>query len=340
MKRLWVVIAVACGWSCSSNNNGATGTGGRGGSAGLSGTGLSAGASGTGGATLGSGTVNFTFLNDTEGFAVDTFANAGPFSENNPQNIGGVPNGAAEPMALFDGTAGMPTPGSVQVTATFNDFNQTVTVRLPYQAAQTIDLTGRTITAQVRLDPGSGSFTGVVHLMALSSPSPPKPAPGYYFAQGNSIRLTDNAWHTLTFHMTKPEFAAVGFDPTDIVQIGIQFASGPNTSMGASGGAGGGGNAGGGGGASGGMTAAGGSGAGGFGGIGGSAGGGDDGGAAVADAGAPDDGSATDAASADDAAAPSTGPMTGAGGAAGGSASSAYGAPQSISVHFDSFSSS
>ena len=61
--------------------------------------------------------------------------------------------------------------------------------------------------------------------MALSSPSTP-PAPGYFFAQGDSIKLADKEWHTLRFNMSSPEFAATGFTPTDIVQIGVQFASG------------------------------------------------------------------------------------------------------------------
>jgi hypothetical protein len=185
-----------------------------------------AGADGSAG-TVDSGTpaMSFTFESGMDGFALDTFANAGPYVDGNPQNIGGVPNGAGPPAVTFDGADGMPSQGSAHITATFNDFNQTVTVRRIYQPTDTIALNGRTITAQIKLDAGAG-FTGIVHLMALSSPSPPNPGPGYYFAQGDSIRLTDNDWHTLRFQMSAPEFAATGWNPGDTVQIGVQIGSG------------------------------------------------------------------------------------------------------------------
>jgi hypothetical protein len=122
----------------------------------------------------------------------------------------------------------MPMAGSLTITAQFTDFNQTVNVRrvnLTAVPPQTISLSGKILSAEVRLDPGSAS-TATVHLFALSTPSPPRAAPGYYFAQGNTILLSDNNWHTLTFDLSVPEFAAVGFDATDIVQIGVQLASG------------------------------------------------------------------------------------------------------------------
>jgi hypothetical protein len=169
--------------------------------------------------------MTFAFMSGMDGFALDTFANAGPYTDGNPQNIGGVPNGAGAPAVSFDGADGMPDQGSAHIAATFNGFNQTVTVRQIYQPTQTIDLASKTVTAQVKLDAG-GTFTGIVHLMALSSPSPPNPAPGYYFAQGDSILLSDNEWHTLRFQMAAPEFAAGGWNPADIVQIGVQLASG------------------------------------------------------------------------------------------------------------------
>jgi hypothetical protein len=239
------------------------------------------GQAGGGGSDATQPSMSFGFANGMDGFALDTFANAGPYTGGNPQNIGGVPNGAGTPAVTFDGAEGMPSSGSARITATFNDFNQTVTVRQIYQPTQTIDLAGKTVTAEVRLDAG-GTFTGTVHLMALSSPSPPNPAPGYYFAQGDSIRLVDNDWHVLRFQMSAPEFAATGWQATDIVQIGVQLASGFPPASGVPTDAGSGGGAG-------------------------------------------SDGGTTDGA----AAVPPTG--NGDGGVAG----SAYGAPQSISVHFD-----
>jgi hypothetical protein len=221
------LVTAGCGGG--SNNN--AGTGGHGGQIGGSG-------GGSGGSTPSDGSMSdttsevplgtalsFPFTTDAEGFAVDTFSNPGPYTDGNPQNLGGAMDASAHPTAAFDGSTGMPTAGSLVMTATFTDFNQTLNVRKVYPNSGTINLAGKIVTAQIRLDTGS-TFSGTVHLMALSSPSPPKPAPGYFFAQGNSILLQDNNWHTLTFDLSSPEFAAAGFDSTDIVQLGVQLASG------------------------------------------------------------------------------------------------------------------
>ncbi len=280
--------------SCSDDSGETSGSGGTGGRAGGSVAGSGGGPGGSGGAVSVLPPATFPFTDSTDGFALDTFANSGPFTDGNPQNIGGVPNGTTTPVVAFDSHEGMPDDGSVRITATFNDFNQTVTVRRVYPPNQTIDLTGKTVTAQIKLD--SGTFTGIVHLMTLSTPSPPNPAPGYYFAQGDSITLTDHDWHTLRFQMAAPEFAATGWVPGDIVQIGVQLASGLSAG-GAAGSGGGAGAAGSGGGAGA---------AGSAGGAGGAAGG-----AGMAGAG---------------------------GGTAITATTSAYGSPQSITIHFDTMS--
>lgn len=225
------LVAGGCGSSSNGGGSGggggsATGSGGRDG-----GTAGSAGQPDAGADTVGTGsdvavsTLDFPFLADADGFALDTFSTPGPYTNGNPQNLGGALDAAVAPTAAFDGSVGMPAPGSLAITAMFSDFNQTVNVRRLYAATATISLAGKILTAQVRLDPGS-TFTGSVHLVALSTPSPPAAAPGYYFAQGNSSLLTDNNWHTLTFDLSVPEFAAAGFDPTNIVQVGVQLASG------------------------------------------------------------------------------------------------------------------
>jgi hypothetical protein len=233
------VVAVVGLFGCSSGSSNNAGSGGHGGG-GAGGQGI--GGQDGGGITDGNSerataTLNVGFMSDTEGFAVDTFPNLPPFGPGNPQNIGGVPNGAAAPDAVFDGAVGMPTPGSLHITATFTDFNQTVSVRNIY--SPTINLAGKRITAMVRLD--SGSFSGLAVLFALSSPSLGDAA-GYFFAQGNSFRPRDNDWHMVTFNMSSPEFAANGFNAGDIVQFGIQLASGeaPTGAGGAGGGGGGG----------------------------------------------------------------------------------------------------
>src|SRR5262245_21378770 len=60
--------------------------------------------------------MSLAFMNGMDGFALDTFANAGPYVNGNPQNIGGVPNGAGTPAVAFDGANGMPDQGSAQIT--------------------------------------------------------------------------------------------------------------------------------------------------------------------------------------------------------------------------------
>jgi len=230
-----VAVAMAAASCGSSNNGGAggqTGAGGHGGGA-VNGAGGGGGqAAGVGGHTGGPPdaasdaaptALSFPFTSDAEGFALDTTPIPGPYTDGNPQNLGGAIDAGPLPVVGFDSAFGMP-PGSLTITATFTDFNQTVNVRrvnLSSVPPGTISLIGKTLTAMVRLDPGT-TTTATVHLFALSTPSPH----GYYFAQGNSILLGDNDWHTLTFNLAVPEFAAAGFDVTDIVQIGVQIASG------------------------------------------------------------------------------------------------------------------
>ena len=142
----FLVVAAAglLGLACSDDSS-ETGSGGHGGH-GVGGTGGSAVIGGAGGGGGGGGSapaMTFKFTADTEGFAVDTFANQGPYTDGNPQNIGGVSNGAAMPTATFDNDHGMPDDGSIKITTTFNDFNQTVTVRRVYQPAQTVNLSGQ-----------------------------------------------------------------------------------------------------------------------------------------------------------------------------------------------------
>src|SRR4051812_25479418 len=89
---------LALGCSDDSGGGGAAGSGGHaGGSAGSGGS--AGGAGGHGGAPAAATT--FAFATDTEGFILDTFANPGPYNDGNPQNVGGVPNGATTPVVDF-----------------------------------------------------------------------------------------------------------------------------------------------------------------------------------------------------------------------------------------------
>jgi hypothetical protein len=168
--------------------------------------------------------VSFTFDSDLNGFDID------PFPTTNPVNLGAISaDGGAPVTATFDGSVGMPLPGSAHVTATFSDYNQVVAFRHVYlNNTQMINLTGATLTARVRLDAdadgGATTFTGgVARIYALSTPT----TPGFFLAEGGTVALNDNNWHTMTFHLTAAEFIDPSFDPTKVVQIGVHIATPP-----------------------------------------------------------------------------------------------------------------
>jgi len=219
----------------SSGGGGAAGAGGHAGTGGAGGAhDAAAGSGGAGGAHDGGmdlaadtavGSVNFTFNTDTQGFMIDPFIS--------PTNLGaGAADGGAGPVVAFDGTTGMPTPGSLHITATFTEFNQVLIVMETYQVGLPLNLTGKTLSAQIRLDGGaadggggSGSFSGIVHLYALSTVD----GVSFFAAEGPNISLPDNNWHSLTFDLAHPGFAAPGFQPSQIVNLGVQFATPSNT---------------------------------------------------------------------------------------------------------------
>ena len=247
------------GAGCGSSG-GSGGTGGTGGThdagGGAGGSGGTGGAGGTHDAAVGDAatdaalsTINFTFDTSTQGFLIDNNA------ATNPVNLGaGSVDGGSGPTLSFDSTTGMPTAGSLNLDVTFTDYSQVVMVKLDYQLGSLQNLAGKTLTAQIRLDgpatptdggssgdaaagdaaagdgggstTTSSSFTGVAHLFVLTTPVPVPPATGsYFFAQGTSINLLDHNWHAMTFDMSHPEYMAAGYDPTQIVQIGVQLAS-------------------------------------------------------------------------------------------------------------------
>jgi hypothetical protein len=171
--------------------------------------------------------VSFTFDSDLNGFDID------PFPTTNPVNLGALSvDGGTLVSATFDGSLGMPSPGSAHVAATFSDYNQVVAFRHVYPSDMTVNLTGATLTARVRLDAtgADGSATtftgGVARIYALSTPT----TPGFYLAEGGTVLLTDNNWHTMTFRLNGAEFIDPSFDPTKVVQIGVHIATPPPVS--------------------------------------------------------------------------------------------------------------
>ncbi len=223
----WITAAGGCGSSSSSGgtggaggHGGATGVGGHGGGVGGTDGGAFDAHDGGGDASDGGAMFSFTFDSDLNGFDID------PNVTTNPVNLGGVSvDGGALVTLAEDTSVGMPTPGSAHVTTTFSDYNQLVVFRHVYTTP--INLTGATLTARVRLDPGADggvtTFSGVVRMFALSSPN----TSAFYLADGGSISLSDNSWHLMTFRLSTAEFVDASFNPAQIVQLGVHIATPP-----------------------------------------------------------------------------------------------------------------
>ena len=130
------------------------------------------------------------------------------------------PDGGATATVTFDSTAGNPTPGSIALTLPFNGYNQGYTVQ--WDIAPTADLSGKTLHAKVSLDAvdgGTASFpSGYVQLFVQSA--------GFKFANGPGKSLTAGTWTDLTLPVSTPSYMVTGYDPTQIIQVGVQFGTG------------------------------------------------------------------------------------------------------------------
>jgi hypothetical protein len=187
------------------------------------------------GADAGPPIINFTFATSDDMVRIDTFQTTSPF------NIGAnTPDGGVAPTATFDPGVGLPTPGSLDISATFTDFNQVLSVRRAYASTTTVDLTGKTLTAKVRLDSpmtdaGVSALTGRIYLFILTTPvAAVDGGPTFLFAQGPSIdfsNLRGGATQTLTFDIAHPvNPPAAGFDASKVVQVGVQLGT-PNPTV-------------------------------------------------------------------------------------------------------------
>src|SRR3954468_16435785 len=154
-KLSWIALATALAFGCSSGGGGGTGKGGAGGNkdgGGGSGGGgnKDAAPDGTGGnkdAALDTGdagnpALKFTWdtgNSSAELFDIDTFATVSPV------NLGAPGDGGTAPTLMFDSQVGMPVPGSLKLTVTFTDYNQTVTIRHVFPNSGTAKLAGKTV---------------------------------------------------------------------------------------------------------------------------------------------------------------------------------------------------
>ncbi len=179
---------------------------------------------GSGGTTptdAGVTTASFSYNFDTtvEGFGLNTYVPTGAM----PQINLAAPEASAPATVVWDGAAGSPSPGSLKFTATFTDYKQFADVVIG-PAAPGLNLTGKTVRAKVMLStgmfvPGMGA---TLHVGTGAS---------YTYAGGAYTSLLPNAWTDLTLDLTAVTTA--GFDPSMVVQIGIQFYSGEQGEAGA-----------------------------------------------------------------------------------------------------------
>jgi hypothetical protein len=124
------------------------------------------------------------------------------------------PDGGATPTVAFDA----PT-SSIDVTLPFNGYNQSYTVQS--DVAPTADLSGKTLHAKVTLDKIDGGTTsfpsGYVQLFVQSGE--------FKYANGPAKNLTAGLPTDLTMTISTPSFMVTGYDPTQIVQVGVQFGT-------------------------------------------------------------------------------------------------------------------
>jgi hypothetical protein len=123
---------------------------------------------------------------------------------------------APPPTLEWDGTDGSPDLGALKVTATFTNYRQYVDVIK--QISPALDLTGRVLKAQVKLVSSTpASFPGGVQFHASAGP-----AYTYYGVAGLSFGAP-GAWSPIRLDLGT---SSASFDPTMIVQLGVQVYAG------------------------------------------------------------------------------------------------------------------
>jgi hypothetical protein len=217
-----MLTAIGCGSSSTGGTGGAGGTsaagGSKGGGAGTSAAGGSGGSSaaGGGGASAagggdGGGTpaLSYTFDSTLQGFQLQTYVDPGTY-----KNVGALAVDAAipanYPTVTVNTTEGSPSPGSLQIVATFTDYQQYVEVLIPLAA---VNLMGKTVNAQVQ---ATTAFDGGAFIYVDSGGS-------YVYGSGSGVGLPAGSWTSLTLDVDGVTTAS--FDPTDIVQLGIHIYS-------------------------------------------------------------------------------------------------------------------
>jgi hypothetical protein len=153
--------------------------------------------------------VDYTFDTSTQGWVLSNYADP------NYDNLG-APDSGVTPVLEIDTSDGNPNPGSLEVIAPFTGYNQYVDAIVNITPA--INLAGRTLSAEARLVCGSFPSGGAkLHASTGSA---------YTYIGGTFVdasMFTPGTWVPLTLDLTSMQPVDGGYDPTMVVQIGIQM---------------------------------------------------------------------------------------------------------------------
>jgi Collagen triple helix repeat (20 copies) len=215
--------AGSAGNAGSSGNAGSAGNAGTSGNAGASGNAGSAGNAGSSGNAGSAGNpdaaaagLSFTFDSSVDGFVLQTYVDTGSYTDLGALAAdAGVPDGGSYPTLTFNSTAGSPSPGSLQVTADFTNYNQYVEILLGLSPPR--NLAGLTLTALVQV---TSSFNGGAFLYAKTGPT-------YVYGSATGVALTAGTWVPLTLDLSTTTAASgdTAFDPTMVEEIGLHIYS-------------------------------------------------------------------------------------------------------------------
>jgi hypothetical protein len=148
--------------------------------------------------------LSHTFDKDTLGYTAS--ANPAPTVDGGTGVVANV---------TWDSAVGNPAPGSLMLTATFNDYGQIADVNTAISPP--VNLTGKTVHVKVRLD--SGAFNGFAQIHASST--------GYKFGSGGASGLSvSTTWTDLTLDPVMAHTGNAMFDETQVIQLGVQFGTG------------------------------------------------------------------------------------------------------------------
>jgi len=129
------------------------------------------------------------------------------------------PPGVPPPALAFNAADGNPDPGSLQVTVKFSDLDQYVDPNVDF-GNPGLNLSGKVLHARIKLV--SGSFAQGAFLFHAST--------GESFVYGSSFFSGDTlplgVWVTVDLDLAAVAAATPGYDPSQVVQIGVQLFSG------------------------------------------------------------------------------------------------------------------